>query len=459
MTAPPARPPFPLPDDGELHEIVGLALSTSTASETEVLFSHRVEATTRFASDGITQNVFESHGQLVVRALLGKRTGRASTTSFAESDIKDTAARAVAAAEVATEDAEALSLPGPQSYEPIDHFDPQALAESPHERASRAARAVSRVRASGLRPAGSASSGGTVEVVANSRGLFACHRASHARFAVTALCDAGSGWAERLARSSAGIDTERVIDVAIEKAERGRTPRVLDPGDFTVVLEPAAVTDLLLFFGWCAVSGLAYNEGRSFLSGKLGERLFSPALTITDDFLDPLSPGPPFDAEGMPRQRVALVERGVARAVVHDRRTARAAGGAVTSTGHALPQPSTSGPLPQNLVIAPGETSLEELIRSTERGVLVTRLHYTNVVEPKQLLLTGMTRDGTFLIEKGQLTSALKNLRFTDSAARVFAGIEAAGNDPLSLDALFGGNFVSPSLKVRSFAFSSGTEF
>jgi predicted Zn-dependent protease len=449
--------PLALLDEGEVRSLVAQALTASAAPQTEVLFSHRVEATTRFAADGITQNVFESHGTLVVRALLGAKTGRASTTSFTPAALAATARRALEAAATAAEDPEALPLPGPQSYAAVDHFDPLAIDETPDARAERVATAVDRVRAAGLRPAGAATSGAAVEAIANSEGLLAFHRESHARFAVTALTDDASGWAEQLDRSPAGLALEALTATAIEKCERGRGPQVLDPGDYPVVLEPAAVADLLLFLGWCALSGLAFNEGRSFLSDRLGSALFAPGFTLRDDFADPLAPGPPFDGEGMPRSRITLVENGVARAVIHDRRTAKAAGTA--STGHALPQPNSTGPLAQNLVVAGGSASREELIRSTERGVLVTRLHYTNVVDPKALLLTGMTRDGTFLIEHGRVTRPLRNLRFTDSAARAFAAIEATGNDPRSLETLFGGTYVSPSLKLRSFSFSSGTEF
>jgi predicted Zn-dependent protease len=212
-----------------------------------------------------------------------------------------------------------------------------------------------------------------------------------------------------------------------------------------------------LFLGLQAFGGLAYLEGRSLLSGRLGKKLFSRHLTLSDDAYHPMSVGIPFDFEGSPRRAVKLVDRGVVQAVVHDRRTARRA--ATRSTGHALPLPNAYGPLPVNLVMAAGRSQPQELVAGTRRGLLITRFHYTNVLDPKTLTLTGMTRFGTFLIENGKLGPAVQNMRFTDSMERVLGSVEGVTRTRRFCGSFFGGGYVVPGVKLGRLAFTSGTDF
>jgi predicted Zn-dependent protease len=193
------------------------------------------------------------------------------------------------------------------------------------------------------------------------------------------------------------------------------------------------------------------------MSGRIGRRLLDERVTILDDVRHPGTIGIPFDFEGLPRKTVTLIEKGVARSVVYDRPTAAKEG--VVSTGHALPQPNTSGPLPLNLVMQPGDATLEEMIASTEEGILVTHFHYTNLLDPIPLSVTGMTRDGTFRVRNGKVRHPLKNLRFTESVVEAFGRIEAIGREAIYTHAFWGGGTVCPPVKIRGFNFSSETRF
>jgi predicted Zn-dependent protease len=254
------------------------------------------------------------------------------------------------------------------------------------------------------------------------------------------------------------LDAERLGAVAIEKAERSKNPGAIEPGRYTVVLEPSAVAELVSFLAFLGLGGQSLEEGRSFMTGRMGERITGERVTLMDDAYDPRGFGRPFDYEGTPRQRVASIENGVARAVVHDRRTASRAG--TQSTGHAAPPPATEGPLPYSLVLAGGDLSLEELIASTERGILVTRFWYNRVVDAKKTLVTGMTRDGTFLIENGRVSRGLRNLRFNESVLDVLGRAEEFGRDaePTVFD-WSGSCVVAPALKVREFRFTGVSPF
>jgi len=200
------------------------------------------------------------------------------------------------------------------------------------------------------------------------------------------------------------------------------------------------------------LGALAYQEGRSFLCGKLGQKVLDEKITIVDDGLDPTGLPTPFDGEGTPKRRVVLFERGVARNVVYDVRTAAKEGR--TSTGHGSPAPNPSGPMPGNMLMEPGGSSVEEMIRSTKRGLLVTRFHYTNVAERSKATITGMTRDGTFLVENGAVAGPVRNLRFTESCLRALSAVEFVGRERRRI-----GTTVVPALKLRSFRFTGATEF
>jgi predicted Zn-dependent protease len=243
--------------------------------------------------------------------------------------------------------------------------------------------------------------------------------------------------------------------IAAKKAADSRTPGEIAPGRYTVVLEPSAVLDLVgQLFG--DFSATALRDERSFLTGRLGEKIFGDNISILDDVCHPLQSGTAFDGEGVPRQRVTLVEKGVVRNVVYSRQAAAQSG--AKPTGHGFPLPNEYGEAPMNIVIAGGDTSVEEMIGSTPRGILVTRLWYIREVDPYQKIMTGMTRDGTFLIENGKVTRGLKNFRFNQNLIELLSNVEAL-SPAVRASGEEAFDMVVPAMKVRDFNFTEVTRF
>jgi len=265
--------------------------------------------------------------------------------------------------------------------------------------------------------------------------------------------DGGSGYAEGAAVDHHAIDAAALGREAAAKARATAHAVALPAGDYPVVLEPYAVVDLLDMLGYVGFSGLSVEEGRSF--AEPGKVVGSALVTIRDDATDPAGTPASFDYEGVAKRPVTLVERGVCRDVVWDTETAGRSGRA--STGHGLPAPNTYGPFPLNLVMAPGTASREELIGGLERGLLVTRFHYTNVVHPKLAIITGMTRDGLFLVEDGRIVGPVRNLRFTQSYLEALAGVEAVGAERRLLRGFLGSS-LAPAVRIGSFRFTGVTE-
>jgi predicted Zn-dependent protease len=360
------------------------------------------------------------------------------------------------------------SLPfvGKQSYADVAASKDGVADHSPAARAKVVARAIERAKSETFEASGVFEANGSVTAYASSAGAFAFFPQTTSTFSLTATAKDGSseGWFEEEREAPQDLNVERVVETAIAKAKLGRGARPLAAGRFTVVLEPAAVGELLLFMSWLGFGAMRFLEGRSYLQGKLGEKKFSDRLTIIDDVGDRRAPGMPFDFEGLPTKKVVLIEKGVAKDLVWDRRTALEAKqkglGERSSTGHSLQQPNSYGPMARHLVMEGDErASLEDLVKGTKDGLLVSKLHYTNVVNPMDLSITGMTRSGVFKVEKGEVAFPVKNFRFTVSLLDVLNHIEALGRPERATGALFGGRFVVPPLRLAGWNMSSTTEF
>ncbi|HOF89367.1 MAG TPA: metallopeptidase TldD-related protein, partial [Armatimonadota bacterium] len=293
-----------------------------------------------------------------------------------------------------------------------------------------------------------------VLAVGNSRGVRAHHAWTACSLMAIATLGDASGYAQWSGRSLAGAPAGETAAHAVSKCLAADVTGTVEPGRYTVILEPPAVAEMLGLLAYMGLGATQYQEGRSFLSGKVGERLVGENITLRDDTYHPLSIALPFDFEGVPRQVVPFFERGVAKGVVYDSYTARKEGRA--STGHALPAPNTYGPIPLHLVLEGGTRTREELIAGVERGILVTRFHYVNIVHPAEAIITGMTRDGTFLIENGAVTKAVNKLRFTQSmleALQHVSDLERA----LTLVSGEGMYCVVPTLRIEGFHFTSAS--
>ncbi len=436
-------------------EIFGKVRKYSTAEETEAHISSSSYSLTRFANNCIHQNVAEDGVVLSVRAVVDHRTARASTNKLDENSIREVCEAALALARLQPPNPELLAMPGAQMYRSVDRFDPETAALTPQSRAETVGQAVARAEADGLTAAGVYSVGASSSSLFNSRGLEAHHEETGAEFSITMLQEGSSGWAKQTATSCLALEPEVLADRAARKALESQEPRDLAPGKYTVILEPAAVLDLLgfLFFDF---GGLAVQESRSCLTGRVGEKIFGENISVRDDVFHPLQAGAPFDGEGVPRQRVSLVEQGTVKNLVYARATARKVG--KEPTGHGFQLPNEYGEAPMNIVMDGGKASLEDMVKSTPRGLLVTRLWYIREVDPYEKILTGMTRDGTFWVEDGEVRHGIKNLRFNQSVIEMLRQVVMMG-PPQRTAGEESFEMVVPALKVEGFNFSSATRY
>jgi len=443
-----------------MHEIARRVLSLSTANQTEVIIMSEDSGLTRFANSYIHQNVAERDVGLRVRTVVGKKIGVASINDLSPEALERVVERSVTIAKLQPDNPDFTSLPSPAPVSglpaEIEAFDEATAAFSPEARARAVGVICRQAVDKGLIASGAFTTGAGELVVANSLGVFAYHATTSADINTVIMSDDSSGFAEATAWKVGEINPEVIGREAVEKALRSRNPRDLPPGRYPVVLEEYAVADFMSMFSYLGFGALSVQEGRSFMIDNFGKKIMSDAISIWDDGLDPTGLPMPFDFEGVPRQRVDLIKGGVAEAVVYDSYTAGKEGKA--STGHGLPAPNTFGPIPAHTFMAPGEASKEEMLASMERGIWVTRFHYTRHVHPKLVIITGMTRDGTFLVEKGEIAYPIKNLRFTQSYLEALANVEAVSRETRLQQSWFGGTR-TPALKLAEFEFTGATEF
>jgi PmbA protein len=424
-------------------------------TEIEAMVAGSDEALTRFANNAIHQNVAERTTQLSVRPVIDGRTARASTNRLSRDAIREVVAEAIAIAKLTESDPDLPPLASPAEYQRVERWFESTARATPEERAQAVAEAIRAVEAAGQTAAGIYSTGESIFSLLNSRGVLARHTETMARFSITAMAADSSGWAKASACDRATLNPLELALTAARKATESSAPRELPPGRYTVILEPAAVLDLTgqMFPDFSAT---AIRDGRSFLSDRIGKRIFGENITIYDDAGHPLQSGAPFDAEGVPRKPLTLVERGVVREVAYSRQAAALAG--VPPTGHGFPLPNEFGEAPINIVIAGGETSLEQMVASTARGILVTRLWYIREVDPYEKIFTGMTRDGTFLIEAGRVTAGVRNFRFNQGLMEMLSNVEAL-SAPVRASGEETYDMVAPAMKVREFNFTETTRF
>lgn len=425
--------------------------------DAEVLLFVDDNALTRFANNAIHQNVAERNAELLLRVVIGKRTGMATTNRLDDAALDQLVELARTSAKAGPEDPDFPGLAEPAEYGQVEAYDEVTAGYAPQKRAL-AVGAVCRLAAEkDLNASGAFSTGVSEIALANSHGLFAYHIASQADFQTVIMAPDASGRAQACGWRAGEIQVEALGRAAIDKAERGRAPRKIEPGEYTVVFDPYVTQDLLFNLNFHGISAQAVLEGRSWMNERMGQKAMSDQVSIWDDGLDTHGQPMPFDFEGVPKQRVDIVCEGVVGSPVYDRYTAQKAG--LTSTGHALPPTYRGfGPLATNLFMAPGGSSLDEMIHSTGRGLYITRFWYTRLVHPRDCIVTGMTRDGVFMIENGELAYPVKNLRFTQSYVQALNEVEAIGRETLLLGSEYGiMSTCVPPLKVSRFNFTGST--
>jgi predicted Zn-dependent protease len=453
----------------------------SSADEVEAIFTGSRFALTRFANNTIHQNVEEENSIVSIRTNFAGRTARATANQFDDESLQRAVAASENLARVQAPDPDLLAMPTAEEAEgrtgespvPTRFFD-ETAAITPADRAEVVKGIVSIAGKHKLTTAGIYSNSESGEGIFNSRGLANWHRQTLAEFSITMLAEDSSGWQKLNSPDVRKLDPARLAETAAQKAVASAHPREIAPGKYTVILEPAAVLDIVGFMFW-DYSGVAILDQRSFLNDRIGTRLFGENINIWDDAAHPLQAGSPFDGEGVRRQRVQLVENGVVKRVVYARATAQKvknseyAGkvGPIAPTGHGFPLPNEMGEMPLNIVFeVPDKVfggpekpkSVEEMIASTERGVLVTRLWYIREVDPYEKIVTGMTRDGTFLVENGKIQCGLRNFRFNQSLISMLSNVEAM-SAPVRASGEESFDMVVPAMKVKEFNFTETTKF
>jgi PmbA protein len=436
-------------------ERVHSAARTRGVGDIEMIFAAEDQALTRFANNAIHQNVAERVTHLSVRPVIDGRTARASTNRLDDDSIRAVVDEAIAITRLCEPDPSLPALAEPAEYRDVKRRFEATARATPEERALAAAEAIRVVEDAGQTAAGIYSTGETAFALMNSRGVSVMHEESMARFSITAMGADSSGWAKASACYHGDLDPVQLAVTASRKATLSHAPRVVPAGRYTVVLEPAAVLDLAgQMFG--DFSATAIRDGRSFLNDRIGQRVFGDNITIYDDVWHRGQSGAPFDGEGVPRKRLTLVEHGVVREIAYSREAAATAG--VQPTGHGFPVPNELGEAPTNIVIAGGASTVDEMVKSTPRGILVTRLWYIREVDPYEKIFTGMTRDGTFWIEDGRVVAGVRNFRFNESLIEMLSKVEM-----LSAPARTSGeetlDMVVPAMKVADFNFTEVTRF
>jgi predicted Zn-dependent protease len=441
-------------------ETAAALVRESEADETEVTLEHTVERFVRFDAHGPTQNADRARLEFAVRVRLasdgGLREARASVGGATLADGRRALARALELARLAPPNPELVELGGAVEV-PKTTAALEALSHTFEDKAKWISSALQAARASELEPAGLIQSSALARAIVNSRGRAVYGQTARHGFSLSTSGGGGAGIAQASGASPKYVDHARLIAKSVARGAQSRNPIDLPPGEYTVVLEPLAVSAILLFTAYQGFGAREVDERSSFLCGREGQELWPSVLSIADEATHPLMPALAFDGEGTPRRRAVLVDRGRLGRPVTDRQFAKKR--KEHSSGHSAPQPSSSGPMPQNMVVACGEQSLEQLIGGVERGLLISQFHYTNAIDSKELLLTGMTRNGTFLIENGRIRAPVKNLRFTQSLIEALEGLNGVGRDAEVAGALFDGEIVSPALRLERFRFTSATDF
>lgn len=431
------------------NEVIASALNQATADQVELLLSSHSQSATRWANNAITQNIAKTDEKLTVKAAFGNRVGTTSTNVLDEESLKRVVEKAEAIAKASEPDTEHMPPVEPMEYPKVQSFHQTTADSTPQQRADAIRQAIELCESSSLRSAGSYTVETELTTVANSRGLFATHPSSYARFVVTGMTEDSSGWAEAISNNVAELDVKATADIAIQKAIAARRPVEIDPGRYTVILAPAAVAEILEFMVW-SMDAKAAHEGRSAFTEKEGTTIAAPTVNLRTQPDHPLCPGSPFFDDGMPAPTVSWIEGGILKNLCYSRFWAKEKDHPFTGTLNNVIMDGA------NMSTALDTHGLANMIGSTDQGLLVTRFWYVRYVDPMKLLLTGMTRDGLFLIRDGAIAGAVKNLRFNETPFNMLQNIETLGIPQRC------GEYVPcyvPRLKVRDFNFTSGTTF
>lgn len=431
------------------------ALSYSKAEETQVVLTGGDRANVRFARNSVTTAGASSGYSLAIVAKFGQKSGTVTASEFSDASLQRAARNAEEIARLSPDNPEAMPMLGAQTYAALNPYFEDAAGATPDWRANAVKAAIDEARTKNVVAAGFVETSAQIQAVATSKGQFGYGRFTAADYNLTARTPdgSGSGWASKSYNELRLLDPVRLASAAIDKAARSQNPTAIEPGKYTVVLEPAAMADLIVNLIFAADARQS-DEGRSFFSKKgggtrLGEQIVGEKVRLYSDPAHPLAPSLPFDGQGLPVKKIDWIDKGVLKNLSYSRFWAQKQGKEPT-------------PNPGNLIMDGGTATMDDLIRGVERGVLVTRFWYIRSLDPQTLLVTGLTRDGLFLIEKGKVTRPVKNMRWNESPVFALNNLDAmtAPERTVSGEGVGGSGFavVCPAARIREFTFTSGSD-
>jgi len=433
----------------EAQSLIERISKMSKSDGVEVQIGGGYSANVRFADNQMSTAGGVTDFQVGVQSWFGPKHAVVTTNETTDEALRAAVEKSEKLARLAPDDPEAMPLLGPQTHQPVEAYFSSVADMDAASRAKIALTALEPARKAGdLTAAGFVITNVQASALGNSKGLFGYYRSTNVNYTITARTKdgTGSGWAGAEHNDAAQIDFRAISERAIDKARLSRNPVAIEPGRYTVIMEPQAVGDLCQLIGFYA-DARSTDEGRSpFVKqgggSKIGEKIVDPRVTIYADPFDPMVRAQPFDGDGLPLGRQVFVENGVLKTLYYSRFWAQKKG--VSPTG-----------APTSFLMTGGDTSMEDMIKTTERGILVTRLWYLRQVDPRTILYTGLTRDGTFLIENGKISKAVKNFRFNDSPLFMLNNVEAVGRPVRLAGTEAGGAVVVPPIKARDFNFTS----
>lgn len=426
----------------EARKILERALSFSKADTCEINLSGSNSGNIRYARNTVSTSGYSSNQSLAVQSSFGKKSGTATIDEFDDASLEKVVRRAEELANLSPENPEFMEPLGPQIYDEAISYSEATATISPDYRATVASSSIDPASTQDVTAAGFLNDSAGFSAMINSKGLFAYNKSTNVDFTVTMRTNdgTGSGWVSRDFNDVTKFDADEASKIAIEKAVLSREAKAIEPGKYTVILEPAAASDLLRNM-FRSLDARSADEGRSFMSGadgtnKLGQKIVDERVHIYSDPLNAEVPTSTWNQEGQPIKKITWLENGMVKNLAYDRFWAKEKG-------------VDPVPFPSNVIMAGGDQSLEELIKGTKKGILVTRLWYIRSVDPQTLLYTGLTRDGTFYIENGQIKYPVKNFRFNESPIIMLNNLETLGKQ-VRID----GNLI-PYMKIRDFTFTS----
>lgn len=440
----------------EILNILKKGLEYSSGDEVELLYLGKESSLTRYANSYIHQNVKESNSIIRVRVVKNKKIGFVETNNLTLDGIKKAVKDAEEILGFTKEDDFFVKLPEREEVKEIKTFFDENLSITPDDMAYKVSNVIKKASEKSLTAAGALSVDLEEYAVVNSRGIEVYQPYSSITLTTVIMGENSSGYADRFNFKFDELNELDLAQEAIDKVLMGKNPKDFEPGKYEVILTPYAVEDILSFFAYLGFGAKNFHQDTSFMSGKIGEKVFGENITIWDDGFDEKGAPISFDFEGVPKKRVVLIENGVAKNVVYDSYHEFRFG--KENTGHSLPQPNSLGPFTLNLFMKEGDSSFEDMIKNVKKGVYISRFHYTNPLDPKRVIITGMTRDGTFLIEDGKIAYPIKNLRFTQDMVELMNNVlEISKERKLQKGDVHVS--VVPYIRVKDFNFTGRTEF